>query len=50
VPVGLEGLAPLAGKIWRVGLMGVSSTSRLAVLFVGALDRALAVQGYRPAA
>ena len=39
------GLGPLAGKIWRVGLMGASSTPRLIVLLLGALDRALAKQG-----
>jgi len=39
------GLGPLAGKIWRVGLMGASSTPRLIVLLLGALERALALQG-----
>src|SRR4051812_11648258 len=39
------GLGPLAGKIWRVGLMGASSAPRLVVLLVGALDSALAKQG-----
>ena len=39
------GLGPLAGKIWRVGLMGASSSPRLIVLLLGALARALAVQG-----
>lgn len=43
------GLGPLAGKIWRVGLMGASSSSRLVVLLLSALDRALAVQGRRAA-
>ena len=41
------GLGPLAGKIWRVGLMGASSTPRLIVLLLGALDRALVMQGRR---
>jgi alanine-glyoxylate transaminase/serine-glyoxylate transaminase/serine-pyruvate transaminase len=41
------GLGPLAGKIWRVGLMGASSTPRLIVLLLGALERALATQGHR---
>ena len=40
------GLGPLAGKIWRVGLMGASSAPRLIVLLLGALERALAKQGY----
>jgi len=39
------GLGPLAGKIWRVGLMGHSSQPRLIVLLAGALERALARQG-----
>jgi alanine-glyoxylate transaminase/serine-glyoxylate transaminase/serine-pyruvate transaminase len=42
------GLGVLAGKIWRVGLMGVSSSPQLVVLLTGALDSALAKQG-RPA-
>jgi alanine-glyoxylate transaminase/serine-glyoxylate transaminase/serine-pyruvate transaminase len=41
------GLGPLAGKIWRVGLMGASSTSQTIVLFLGALERVLTTQGYR---
>ena len=41
------GLGPLAGKIWRVGLMGVGSSERLIVLLLGALTRALADQGHR---
>ena len=38
------GLGPLAGKIWRVGLMGASSSPRLVVLLRGALESALAAQ------
>ena len=38
------GLGPLAGKIWRVGLMGACSAPRLIVLLLGALESALAVQ------
>ncbi len=38
------GLGPLAGQIWRVGLMGASSSPRLVVLLLGALERALASQ------
>lgn len=41
------GLGPLAGKIWRVGLMGSSSSPRLIVLLRGALESALAKQGQR---
>src|SRR5581483_3571884 len=39
------GLGPLAGKIWRIGLMGASSSPRLIVLLSGALGSALAKQG-----
>jgi alanine-glyoxylate transaminase/serine-glyoxylate transaminase/serine-pyruvate transaminase len=39
------GLGPLAGKIWRIGLMGHSSHPRLIVLLLGALEQALARQG-----
>ena len=35
------GLGPLAGKIWRVGLMGASSSPRLILLLRGALESAL---------
>jgi len=41
------GLGPLAGKIWRVGLMGASSTPRLVTLLLAALDGALAAQRHR---
>ncbi len=39
------GLGPLAGRIWRVGLMGASSAPRLIVLLLGALESAFAQQG-----
>jgi alanine-glyoxylate transaminase/serine-glyoxylate transaminase/serine-pyruvate transaminase len=39
------GLGPLAGKIWRVGLMGASSSPRLILLLVAALSSAFAAQG-----
>jgi alanine-glyoxylate transaminase / serine-glyoxylate transaminase / serine-pyruvate transaminase len=41
------GLGPLAGKIWRVGLMGHSSSPQAILLFLGALESVLAAQGYR---
>jgi alanine-glyoxylate transaminase/serine-glyoxylate transaminase/serine-pyruvate transaminase len=41
------GLGPLAGKIWRVGLMGASSSPRLIILLRGAFESALARQGHR---
>jgi len=39
------GLGPLAGKIFRIGLMGASSSPRLIVLLRGALESALVRQG-----
>jgi len=39
------GLGPLAGRIWRVGLMGSGSSSQLVLLFISALERALRAQG-----
>jgi len=39
------GLGPLAGKIWRVGLMGASSAPQLVVLLLGALQQILAKHG-----
>lgn len=41
------GLGPLAGKIWRVGLMGAGSTPQTVLLFLGALETALSAHGYR---
>lgn len=44
------GLGPLAGRIWRVGLMGSGATLSNVLLFLGAFARCLAVAGYRPPA
>ena len=41
------GLGPLAGKIWRVGLMGASSTPQTLLQFLGVLESALALHGHR---
>ncbi len=41
------GLGPLAGRVWRVGLMGAGSSSQLILLFLSALERALRAQGYK---
>ena len=43
------GLGPLAGRIWRVGLMGAGSTLANVLLFLTALERVLAKAGYRKA-
>jgi alanine-glyoxylate transaminase/serine-glyoxylate transaminase/serine-pyruvate transaminase len=42
------GLGTLAGKIWRVGLMGASSTPQTVLQFMGALEGALTANGYQP--
>jgi alanine-glyoxylate transaminase/serine-glyoxylate transaminase/serine-pyruvate transaminase len=39
------GLGPMKGKIWRVGLMGESSTRNHVTLFLAALEHALRDQG-----
>ena len=45
------GLGPLAGRIWRVGLMGSGATMANVLLLVAALERCLSAAGYRtPAA
>jgi alanine-glyoxylate transaminase/serine-glyoxylate transaminase/serine-pyruvate transaminase len=41
------GLGPLAGKIWRVGLMGAGSTPQTVLQFLAALEGALATHGHR---
>ncbi|MEI6670033.1 MAG: alanine--glyoxylate aminotransferase family protein [Acidobacteriota bacterium] len=38
------GLGPLAGKIWRVGLMGAGSSPAIVVLLLGALESVLRAQ------
>jgi alanine-glyoxylate transaminase / serine-glyoxylate transaminase / serine-pyruvate transaminase len=43
------GLGPLAGKIWRVGLMGASSSARLVALLLASFERT-DVGGRRPTA
>jgi alanine-glyoxylate transaminase/serine-glyoxylate transaminase/serine-pyruvate transaminase len=41
------GLGALAGKVWRVGLMGYSSSAENVLFFLSAISRALEVQGYK---
>ena len=43
------GLGPLAGRIWRVGLMGAGSTLANVLLFLTALERVLSASGYKTA-
>jgi len=42
-----SGLGPLAGKIWRVGLMGASSTPHTVLQFLAAFESALEMNGHR---
>jgi alanine-glyoxylate transaminase / serine-glyoxylate transaminase / serine-pyruvate transaminase len=41
------GLGALKGKVWRVGLMGYSSSAENILFFLSAISRALAIQGYK---
>lgn len=43
------GFGPLAGKVFRIGLMGYGSTAANVLLVLEALEAALADQGYKPA-
>ncbi len=43
------GLGPLAGRIWRIGLMGAAACPENVVLCLSALEDALAAQQYRGA-
>lgn len=42
------GLGPLKGQVWRIGLMGYSSTANNVLLVLAALEDALRRQGFRP--
>ena len=44
------GLGPLAGRIWRIGLMGSGATPANVLLLLAALERCLRSAGYTPAA
>jgi alanine-glyoxylate transaminase/serine-glyoxylate transaminase/serine-pyruvate transaminase len=39
------GLGALKGQVWRVGLMGYSSSAENVLFFLSAISRALAIQG-----
>jgi alanine-glyoxylate transaminase / serine-glyoxylate transaminase / serine-pyruvate transaminase len=41
------GLGPLAGRIWRVGLMGSKSTEAVLLQFLGAFESALLANSFR---
>lgn len=40
------GLGPWKGKVWRIGLMGASSTAAYVLLFLAALEQCLQTQKY----
>jgi alanine-glyoxylate transaminase/serine-glyoxylate transaminase/serine-pyruvate transaminase len=42
------GFGPLAGKVFRIGLMGYGSTAENVLLVLEALEAALKVQGFSP--
>jgi alanine-glyoxylate transaminase / serine-glyoxylate transaminase / serine-pyruvate transaminase len=41
------GFGPLAGKTWRIGLMGTNAQMKPVVTLLGAMEQALAEQGFR---
>jgi alanine-glyoxylate transaminase/serine-glyoxylate transaminase/serine-pyruvate transaminase len=42
------GFGPLAGKVWRIGLMGYGSTAENVLLVLEALEAGLKAQGFQP--
>jgi alanine-glyoxylate transaminase/serine-glyoxylate transaminase/serine-pyruvate transaminase len=46
----LGGFGPLAGQVFRIGLMGASSSGENVLTLLGALEEALKAEGYKPAA
>lgn len=46
----LGGFGPLAGKIFRIGLMGASSSEENVLRLLEAMERALCAEGFRPQA
>ncbi len=44
----LGGFGPLAGKVFRIGIMGAGSTQENVLLLLEALDAALRAEGYQP--
>jgi alanine-glyoxylate transaminase/serine-glyoxylate transaminase/serine-pyruvate transaminase len=41
------GLGTLKGKVWRIGLMGYTSTEQNVLLILSALEKLLAEEGYK---
>ena len=44
-----KGLGEVAGKVWRIGLMGESSRAHNVLIFLSALERILPEEGYEVA-
>jgi alanine-glyoxylate transaminase/serine-glyoxylate transaminase/serine-pyruvate transaminase len=44
------GLGAMKGKVWRIGLMGDTSSKRNVLLCLAALEKCLLDQGHRPPA
>lgn len=42
------GFGPLAGKTWRVGIMGTNAHMKPVVTLLGAMEQAMVEQGFRP--
>ena len=42
------GLGVFKGKVWRVGLMGAGSTENNVLLLLGALEKCLKDEGFKP--
>jgi alanine-glyoxylate transaminase/serine-glyoxylate transaminase/serine-pyruvate transaminase len=41
------GLGPLKGKVWRIGLMGHSSTVENVLLVLAGLEKLLSAEGFK---
>ena len=41
------GLGPLKGQVWRIGLMGYSSTAENVLLLLSSLEKLLSAEGYK---
>ena len=44
----LGGFGPLAGKVWRIGIMGAGSTRENVLRVLDSLEEALLAEGYQP--
>ena len=44
----LGGFGPLAGKVWRIGIMGAGSTRENVLFLLTSFEKALRAEGYQP--